>query len=324
MVNTNRKSKEIKTIYDLAEHTGLATSTISRVLNQRGRINTRTRQRVLSAAREAGFKPRVSARQTVVAVVLDRIRYSTHGGFISSMLTHLINQIAEHDLTVEVFTENSMHGLGNRFIDAIIAMSWDQTTLNHLKRMKDVPIVFVNGHNLPGTSLAASDHYQSGELAGNFFLNHGHTRIAFLAEEHDWGAEQRLHGLTDALQAHGHTLPPASIGFTGHQPIHDVLRKLVAQKPTGLFLAGEDLAMEGAFILTDCLGIKVPDEVSIIGLENTQVSRFTRPPLTTLRQPLQEIAREALRIVLEQRDSKRFVPQKTFLRNTVVERESVR
>jgi len=123
MSKRKTKTKQVNSIYDLAEQTGLATSTISRVLNQRGRISMQTRQRVLAAAREAGFKPRMSARQTAVAVVVDRIRYSSYGGFTSALLTHLIEQLAEEKVTAEVYTEASVANLGSRFIDAVIAMS---------------------------------------------------------------------------------------------------------------------------------------------------------------------------------------------------------
>ncbi len=318
-----KKTKTVNSIYDLAEQTGLAASTISRVLNQRGRISMQTRQRVLAAARGAGFKPRMSARQTAVAVVLDRMRFATYGGFTSTMLNHLIDQLAEQDLAVEVYTEQNVPRLGSRFIDAVIAMSWDRSTIDQLRQLKDVPIVLINRMDLPDVSAVASDHYQGGRLVGEYFVNHGHRRVAFLAEERDWGAQQRMAGMGDALKAVGAELEPARVVFTSHEPLYGGLRRLLVQKPTALFLAGEDLALEGTFILTDLLGVKVPQDLSLIGLENMKVSHFTRPPLTTLSQPLDQIARDAMTLVLEQINSGQPTPQHKVLDNTMVERESV-
>src|SRR5690606_33361674 len=65
-------STPLNSVYDLAKKTGVSVSTVSRVMNQRGRISLETRQRVLAAARAAGFRPRMAARQITVAVVLDR------------------------------------------------------------------------------------------------------------------------------------------------------------------------------------------------------------------------------------------------------------
>ena len=318
-----KKAKQVKSIYDLAEQTGLATSTISRVLNQRGRISMETRHRVLAAAREAGFKPRMSARQTAVAVVLDRIRYSTYGGFTASLLTHLIDQLAERDIAVEVYTENNVPRLGSRFIDAAIAMSWDRSTIDQLRKLIDVPIVVINRLDLPEFSAVASDHYQSGKLVGEYFLKLGHTRVAFLAEESDWGAQQRVQGYRDAMETGGQTLRDELVMYTEHRPAYGALRRLLVHQPTALFLAGEDLALEGTFLLTDLLGIKVPEQMSLVGLENVKVSQFTRPPLTTLCQPLDEIARLSLELAMDLIASGNPKPEQTLLNNVMIERESV-
>ncbi len=317
------KSRSVKSIYDLAKQTGLATSTISRVLNQRGRISMETRQRVLAAARDAGFKPRMSARETAVAVVIDRIQFSTNGGFTASLLTFLIEQMAEKGVAVEVYTEMSVLRLGSRFIDGVIAMSWDNATVAQLSRLKGVPIVIVNRLDLDDFSAVASDHYQGGRLVGECLVRNGHTRIAFLGEERDWGANQRIKGLSDAMSAEGSELLPELVAFTQHRSVSDALDQLLTSKPTALFLAGEDLALEGTFLLTNQFGIKIPEAMSVVGLESAKVSRFTHPPLTTLSQPLGEIARCALELVVEQVEQGGSQPSRVVLENVIIERGSV-
>lgn len=310
-------------IYDLARRTGVSTSTVSRVLNQRGRISLQTRQKVLSAAREAGFKPRMSARQTAVAVVLDRMQYTTYGGFVSSLLTHLVDEFSRHDVAVEVYTEHNVARLGSRFIDGVVAMSWDDTTIHHLRTLRDVPVVIINRMDLDGVSVAATDHHQGGHLVGSFLRARGHRRIAFLAEECDWGASQRLKGLRESLASHGIELAEDLIAFTEHQPVYGALRRVLTHRPTALFLAGEDIALEGSHILTEVLRVNVPGDVSVVGIENQKVSQFTRPPLTAMRQPLDQLAREALRLVMEGIERGSAEPRQALLRNELIERESV-
>ncbi len=317
------RSQSVKSIYDLARQTGLATSTISRVLNQRGRISMETRQRVLVAARDAGFKPRMSVRETAVAVVIDRIHFSVNGGFTASLLTFLIEQLAEKGVAVEVYTETSVSRLGSRFIDGVIAMSWDDATVAQFSHLKGVPVVIINRLDLDDFSAVASDHYQGGRLVGECLLRHGHSRIAFLGEERDWGANQRVQGLSDAMRAEGAELMPEMVAFTQHQSVRESLEKLLKSKPTALFLAGEDLALEGTFLLGNTLGVKIPDEMSVIGLESSKVSQFTSPPLTTLSQPLSKIARSALEVVMEQVESGSSIPKRILLENSMIERESV-
>ncbi|MEM6550678.1 MAG: LacI family DNA-binding transcriptional regulator [Planctomycetota bacterium] len=323
MAKKEPNDSEVRSIYDLADKTGLATSTISRVLNQRGRISMRTRQRVLAAAREAGFKPRMSARQTSVAIVLDRIQFSTYGGFISSVLNHLIEQLAMQELAVEVYTEKSVGRLTSRFIDAVIALTWDDSTLQQLRQLQGVPIVAINRLDLPEVSAVASDHYQSGQIVGEYLIQHGHTRIAFLAEEDDWGAKERQRALFDVIRANGHDPLPEMALFTQHQSIEGTLRQLLAHHPSALFLAGEDLALEGTFILTDKLGVRVPDDLSLIALENTKVSQYTRPPLTTVAQPISKIAQEIMEVILRHTEVDEHKAEQRLLENTLIERESV-
>lgn len=313
----------IESIYDLAKQTGLSTSTVSRVLNQRGRISMRTRQRVLAAAREAGFKPRMSARQTVVAVVVDRMRYATYGGFAASLLTHLVDEFSRHDVAVEVYTETNAARLGSRFVDGIVALSWDDTTVDQLRSLRDVPVVVINRMELDGFSHVSTDHAQAGHMVGEYLVNRGHSRIAFLAEEPDWGAQQRLEGLRNAMKAANIVLDDQLVGYTEHEPLYGALRRLLYQKPTALFLAGEDLALEGMFLLTDLLEVDVPKDLSVVGIENQKVSQFTRPPVTALRQPLDELAAQSLRLVMAQIEDKRTDPKRVVLQNEMIERESV-
>jgi DNA-binding LacI/PurR family transcriptional regulator len=313
----------LNSIYDLAKKTGVSVSTVSRVMNQRGRISLETRQRVLAAARDAGFRPRMAARQITVAVVLDRMRYVTFGGFVSSLLTHVVDCLSKQDVAVEIYTENSVDRLGSRFIDGVLAMSWDDPTIDKLRQLRAVPVVLINRMDVPTLSSVATDHIQGGRLVGDYLLQRGHRRIAFLAEEADWGAQQRIHGLSATLEAAGVNLPPELIGYTQHQPLYGVLRRIIAQKPTAIFLAGEDLALEASFILTEVLGVQVPKDLSVVGIENAKVSQFVRPPHTTLCQPLDRLAEAAMQLLMQHITRHDATPRRELLENTLLERESV-
>ena len=322
MAKKPAKNTSVKSIYDLAEQTGLATSTISRVLNQRGRISESTRQRVLAAARQAGFRPKMSARQTVVAIVLDRLRYAAYGGFANSMLANLVDQLAERNVAVEVYTERNVPQLGNRFIDGVVAMSWEDSTIEQLSGLADVPVVLINRLDQPHFAAVASDHYQCGQLVASHLLEQGHRKMVCLAEEKDWGAAQRIEGMRDTLRSAGTDLDEQSVAFTGHEPCEAALRELLKTKPTALFLAGEDLALEGVFAVTRRLNVQVPQQLAIIGLESPSVCNFTAPPLTTVVQPLAEIARRALDLVLSDIAANRRSTEQVLLQNTLAHRES--
>lgn len=316
-------SGELDSIYALAQATGVSVSTVSRVMNQRGRISEETRVRVLAAARAAGFRPRMAARQVTVAVVVDRLGFASFGGFCSSMLLHLVNELSRHDVAVEVYSENNVERLGSRFIDGVLGLTWDNRTIAQLHRLKRVPVVLINRLDLPEVSAVATDHRQGGRLVADYLLDRGHRCIAMLAEERDWGARERIAGLRDGLEARGLHLDDDLIGLTQHQPIYGVLRRLLEAKPTALFVGGEDLALEASYVLTEVLRVDVPGQLSLVGMESERVAAFVRPPLTTLRQPLQKLATDALKLLMDMIESGKHKPRTLVLDNDIVTRQSV-
>ena len=314
---------QLISLLDVAKHTGVSASTVSRVMNQTGRISEGTRRRVLSAARAAGFRPRMGARQTTVAVVIDRLRFATYGGFCATMLTHLINELSRHEVAVEVYSENNVDHLGTRFVDGVLALSWDDSTLRHLRSLSKVPVVLVNRMDVDDISGVATDHFQGGNLVAEYLIERGHHQIGFISEELDWGNTQRLMGIRKALEARGVTHDPNLVALTEHQPLYGSLRRIMESRPTAIFLSGEDLAIEAVYVLTEVLNVRIPQDVSVIGLENENVSKFVRPPLTSLHQPLPQLASRALDLLLEMIETGSSEVQRVMLDNEIIGRNSV-
>jgi LacI family transcriptional regulator len=316
-------NKKLSSIYDLAKQTGLSTSTISRVLNQRGRISEKTRLQVLAAARAAGFKPRAAVRRRTVALVVDRMRYAIYGGFVPITLSQLICEMARYDITAEIYTEDNVDQLGTRFVDGVIALTWDQQTLEKLQSLESVPVVLVNRQGVDAFSSVATDHALGGHLAGEHFIQNGHMKIALIAEEDDWGFEQRVAGLRAAMSEAGISAENLFVGVTDHQPLHQTLTDLLAKKPTALVIAGEDITIQAMHELTSLMHISIPDDLSVIGMEVSCVSEYIDPPLTTLAQPLDQLASEVLALLHESINSNDTVPRQVMIGTTLIPRISI-
>lgn len=125
---------EAESIYKIAERAGVSASTVSRVLNQRSGIGSATREAILEHARAVGFRPRMKARQRTVAVVTDRNRFSSYGGFVTCLLSSLVEALSQVDVAVELVTEHNRGRLSERLIDGVIAMAWDGETLERLRK----------------------------------------------------------------------------------------------------------------------------------------------------------------------------------------------
>jgi DNA-binding LacI/PurR family transcriptional regulator len=319
------KNQELQSIYDLADRVGVSASTVSRVLNGRDGIGEATRQRVLSAARAAGFRPRMTARSLTVALVVDRNQFVTFGGFVSTLMSHVVHVLARHDVAVELITEHSFARLRDRLIDGVLAMAWDDSTIEELRKLPDVPVVTMNRMDTSEFSAVATNHRRQGEMAVDYLYGRGHRRIAMVSEERDnWGSLERVAGFSAAMKRNGLEMAPDCVVFTDHQPMYGVMRRLLTgYNPTALFVAGEDLGLEASYILRDVLGLKVPRDMSLLGMESSKVSQFLAPPMTTLCQPLEELAERSLEVLLQQMDGRKAAPQRVILENTLIERESV-
>jgi DNA-binding LacI/PurR family transcriptional regulator len=315
--------KEVGSIYDLAKRTGVSSGTISRVLNNRKGVAPRTRKRVLDAVKHAKFRPRMSAKPVTVAVVADRVRYVVYGGYLSCLITFIVDELAKRDVAVEMYTEHNVDRIGDRYVDGVLAMTWDEATIHRLQSLS-TPVVLLNRTDLPEFSNVASDHYQSGMLAADYFLDRGHQRVGFLGIGNDWGARERIRGFKDSFARRNLEFEESLIGLTQHQPIYATLRNMISRQPTAMFLFSEDLVLEAAFVLTNVMNLKIPDDISIIGMENPKVSQFLNPPHTSISQPLDKIAGQAMGLLMRLIDEAKTEPEQILLPNELIERESVR
>ena len=313
-----------RSIYELADQVGVSASTVSRVLNGRRGIGEETRNLVLRAARASGFRPRMAARSLTVAVVTDRNQYAAFGGFISSLLSHIVQNLSRRDVAVKLVTEHSIKRLREKLVDGILAMAWDDSTITELRKMPKVPIVTLNRIE-DDFSAVVTNHRSQGEQAVAYLHAHGHTKIAMICEErNNWGSLQRIAGFVDELKSRGLPVEPEAIVSMDHQPMYGVLRRLMAQwSPTAIYVAGEDLTLEVCYILRDVIGLKIGRDVSVIGMESARISQFMAPPITTLCQPLEELARLSIEVLERQMEVDKPSPERVTLDCTVIERESV-
>ena len=324
--DANRKLGDpgLTSIYDLAEKTGFSTSTVSRVLNQRGRISEDTRRRVLAAARAAGFRPRASVRRDTAALVFDRMGYAGCGGFLTGMLSHLVAAMARHEIAAEIYTEDNAEQLGTRFVDGVIALTWDPSTIELLRGMGEVPIVMVNRGDIDDVSVAMTAHREGGREVAEYMLERGHRRLGMIAEEHDWGAAERIIGMSDALRRRGLDADSHLFtAFTNHHSLQRGLHHVLDRGVTALFLAGEDLTVPGMHMISASFGRRIGEDLSVIGMENEQVSRYTIPPLTSLAQPMADLASAALELLVDAMESRSDKPRRRVLQNRMLERGSV-
>ncbi|MFM6963446.1 MAG: LacI family DNA-binding transcriptional regulator [Micrococcales bacterium] len=300
----------------VAKLAGVSIATVSRALSGKGHVSERSKSKVQLAANELGYIASSSAytlatgRNRNIGVIMPYIDRWFFGAFLESAESALVT--AGYDLTVynlnggdeqraRIFNEFLMR----RRVDAVLALAVAPSAqeLEQLNRMKK-PILAVGGYIKGARSLVMDDR-AAGRLATEHLLSLGHTRIANIngLESSDKEFNQpnlRHHGYLDALNSAGIEPKPELMvraDFT-LQSAYVVAKQILGNPydaPTAIFCNSDEMAF-GAIMAAKDLGLQVPRDISIIGIDNHDMSEFFQ--LTTVNQMVRDQGTEAVKILL--------------------------
>lgn len=307
---------------DVAEAAGVSPTTASFVLNNRCEsIPPETRKRVLEAAERLHYRPNVSARALAtgktrrIGIVLNQPEsFSTRDTYFSEVLEGIIQRATEHDRNVLLLSAHYPHWRGlfaditGGSVDGVLQISrYVSDQLLPVLLDSGFPVVCVSFHvDHPACFSVDCDNVSGGRMAARHLLSLGHRSLAVLypGEQISWGAE-RMQGIQAALTEHG--LDPGSVQKYAWDETALPDEKWVGgavdwllhldPRPTGVICCDEIRAR----LLTELLpryGVHVPDDLSVISFNSTEISERATPPLTSVRQPLPEIGRAAVDMLL--------------------------
>jgi len=300
------------TTHDVARQAGVSQATVSLVLggNPRARVAAATRERVLRAADELGYRPNLLARGLVRgrSYALGVVVPDLSNPFFLDVVTGVQRVAAEAGYAVlpgdtrETTPARHLEALRARLVDGVVIDGLGAATLPH-EALADLKVVLVDepSERWPGV---ASDALGAGRLAAEHLAELGHTRVAFIGpatEAH--GFRMRERGFFQALRAAGIPLPSERLrrvraGVAGGQRAMKSLLAL-AERPTGVFCASDLIAM-GALKACLTAGVGVPGELSIVGCDDVEMARVVTPELTTVAVPARELGARAARLLIRQ------------------------
>jgi len=314
----------IANIKEVAEKAGVSVSTVSHVINGTRYVSDELSEKVLSAMERLNYKPNLVARS------LRRKQTNSMGLIVADISNPFFSEMARHveylanlqnysvilcnsggDAAKEEFY---IHRLQELQVDGIIVVSSSiqPSRLNKLMD-KDIPLILVDmeypGYEIDSISV---DNIQGGEIAVNHLIELGHCKIACIAGLREYSpSEGRLDGYRLALRKAGIELDESLI-FLGDFSIANgfsAAQKILAMEnpPTAIF-ASCDLIAIGAMRAAFNMGIQIPKDLSIIGFDDIFISQFINPTLTTVKQPIIEMADEAVNCLMDRmRDPEKMV-----------------
>ncbi len=329
------------TLDEVARVAGVSRATASRAINGGDRVSRAAQLAVESAVRSLGYTPNPAARSLVtrrtgsVAVVVpepnDRVFSDP---FFAGTLRGVSHVLGQHDLQLVLLmappgadSERTLRYLGARHVDGAIITSHHRD--DHLAdRLADMglPCVF-GGRPWSGADRVAFvdiDQVHGGRVAGETLVARGCRRIGTVAGPADMTAgADRLQGFQEAMRQAG--LPDDLVAFGDFTEPGgaQAARELLAEHADidGLMVAS-DLMASGALQVLSGLGRRVPDDVALVGFDDFGDAERTRPTLTTMRNPVVEMAEQATRMLLQQISGVQSGPLRVILPTQLVRRES--
>lgn len=302
------------TIYDVAREANVSMATVSRVVNGNPNVKPTTRKKVLEAIEQLGYRPNAVARglaskkTTTVGVIIPDISsifYAELARGIEDIATmykyNIILSNSDQNKEKEMHLLNTMLG---KQVDGIVFMS-ENITEEHVKEFEKspVPIVLASSFDEQGAIPSVNiDYEQAAYDAVSYLLEKGHKSVAFVSGsvDHAKAENKKLDGYKHALQKNGVLYNPDLVieGDFTYDSGMEAFEKLWEnnQKPTAIFVSSDEMAL-GVIHGAQDNGIRIPEEVEVIGFDNTRLATMVRPQLTTVVQPMYDIGAVSMRLL---------------------------
>ncbi|MFI7128030.1 LacI family DNA-binding transcriptional regulator [Nonomuraea sp. NPDC050153] len=323
------------TIAQLAELAGVSTATVSKVVNGRSAVSSETRAAVEELIRRHGY--RRQRRRSVPATLVELVFHALEGDYPVEITKGVAEVAREHDLLVGISDLRRDHTAGDAWLEGVlrrrpsgvIAVFSGLTETQHeqLSR-REIPLVLLDPADVPARNIPSvgAGNWTGGLTATRHLLELGHRRIAIIAgPDSALSSRARLDGYRTALDMAGVPVDPELIGRGdffiegGLAEAHHLLR--LPDRPTAIFATNDGQAI-GVYHAAHQLGLRVPDDLSVIGFDDMPSVRWAIPPLTTIRQPLTEMAAAATSMLLTLAHGEQLPQSRVELATELVVRES--
>jgi DNA-binding LacI/PurR family transcriptional regulator len=299
-------------IRDVAGRAGVSYQTVSRVLNDSPNIRDSTRQRVLAAIDDLGYRPNQAARTlaTSRSRTIGVLAQQSHhfGPTTTIQAIELAARDAGYRLSITNITSNDPHAikagldyLMSQSVEAIVFVTPQTRALDAVRELSlTVPFVALHANQADRDGHTMSVDQQAGaRLATRHLIDLGHTEIMHLSGPQDWlEAEARMQGFFDEIGAAGlRTRAPVLGDWSAHFGYYAGLELLRARDFTAIFASNDQMALGFMHACRD-MGLSIPGDISIVGFDDIPEAAHFFPPLTTVRQNFPEIGRRAISLIL--------------------------
>lgn len=338
------------TLEHVARAAGVSRSTVSRVINGVRNVDPRLQEVVLAAVAATGYVPNRAARSLVtrrtglIALVVSEAEHRAFDGpslgnvftdpFFGRVLTGLVSHLrplAVHPMLMLVDTDEAraqlLGFLRQGHVDgvALVSVNAAKDPLPRMLAESGRPAVLFGRPSQPAPiSYVDIAHQTATRMAADHLVARGCRHVATISGPLDTPSGiDRLMGFREAMARHGHAYVPSAEGDFTQAGGEQAMARLLTENPEvdGIFIAN-DLMARGALIVLHEHGRAVPGDVAVVGVDDSSAALSSQPPLTTIRQPLEDMAAEMARLLLQRIEHPGEPVASVIFDPKLVERES--
>lgn len=331
------------TIYEIAKAVGIDSSTVSRALNNSERVSPKTKEKVLQAAKELGYKTNMLAsnlrqnKSNTIGVVAPRISRYFFSAVISGIeecafaegynviISQSLEKLNREKKIINNFVANRVDGV-------LISISWETVDCEHLKYLQeiDMPLVFFDRHceGLPNSNKVLFGDSQGAYLATEHLIKNGCKKIAHFAGPQNLELyKNRLNGYKEALSANNISFDPKLViesnllKMDGYESMEKLMTGSIE---VDAVFSANDAAAVSAIKFLKKLGKKVPEDIAFVGFSNDPLSEVIDPALTTIDQFGFEMGKKACELLIKNINNKspKLKAETIVLSPNLLDRES--
>lgn len=338
---------------DIAEYVGVSISTVSRVIQNdpTRNVNPETRKKIWDAVKELGYVPNQNARnlvtnnnqkkplRTMKIGWVANPKNAEFNPYFSQIYSGINDTLSNANYTLMNIFKEELHNetsliklIHESGIEGLILIDpIDQSILNYI--MKYLPVVGLDFfYTDKSISVIDYDRESAAKMVVDYFIEHGHRQIGFVGggigdNFKILDGEKRYKGFQKAMEDAGLEVNPNWVINTrwkieeSYNEMNRLIRENSNHLPTAMFCASDMMAF-AAMRATLENNLKIPDDIAFIGIDNTEMSKYSTPPLTTIDIPKYELGEMAAKTIIDQIEKKITLPIRILLPHQLVERES--
>ncbi|WP_298973750.1 LacI family DNA-binding transcriptional regulator [uncultured Roseobacter sp.] len=327
------------TSVEVAERAGVSRSAVSRVFTPGASVSKSTAEKVRKAAAQLGYRPNVLARSLITgrSRIIGLVVAYLENQFYPEAIERLSKALQAEGYHVLVFMASNDHAATQTVIDELLDYQVDAIIAASVGLSSDltkrceglgIPIVLFNRHQYDERlTSVTSDNVAGGRKLAEFLIAGGHKRIAHIAGWEDASTQiDREAGFMAGLKEAGVSLVARGIGNFNFETAQNAARRMFGaqERPDAVFVANDHMAFAVMDVLRFELGLRVPEDVSVVGYDDVTLSHWPSYDLTTVRQPANRMVAATVEALLARLSEEDEAPRRITLDGPLIIRGSAR